>query len=250
MKRIRILVILLFIIIFIISTFNIYKSLIDYKTADNIYKELQENYVVKYPLPEQPVDDIDDEPIPISVDFTALKDRNPDVVGWLYCPDTPINYPVVQGKDNNEYLRCDLEKNYIISGIIFVDYRNSKIGEDQNYILYGHHMKDDTMFGTLVNYKDQSYYEKHPIMYYLTPNENFIIELYAGIVVSRDSKIYEPHLNKTLFVDFLQNAKENSTFKSNTTLKNESKLITLSTCSYEYDNARYIVIGQLNKLNT
>ena len=102
--------------------------------------------------------------LPISIDFDSLLSRNKDVIGWLYCPDTVINYPVVQGENNDQYLRKDLDGKYLVSGTLFADYRNGALGEDANYIIYGHNMKNGTMFSLLAKYKQQSYYDKHPVI--------------------------------------------------------------------------------------
>lgn len=242
--------------VFGFAVFNAVKIVADYEKADGLYEDLQNQYVETNT--EQPKDTQTDETItgenepnevaPISIDFASLLEENSDIVGWIYCPDTPINYPVVQGKDNNQYLRRDLGGNYLVSGTIFVDYRNGAIGEDSNLLIYGHNMKDKSMFGTLVRYKEQAYYDEHPALYYLTPEADYKIELYAGIVVKRNAVIYQPNPDEAELAEFLNNAKDKSTFVSNVELAEDNVLITLSTCSYEYNNARYIVIGKLSRL--
>jgi sortase B len=182
--------------------------------------------------------------MPICIDFDALKQENNDIIGWIYCPDTPINYPVVKGKDNNQYLRADLKGKYLVSGTIFADYRNNEVGEDKNYIVYGHNMKTSTMFGTLVKYKDQTYYDSHPILYFLTPERNYIIELIAGAVVKRDSDIYQTAPADNTIADIMIK----STFNSTVEIGKGENIITLSTCSYEFNNARYVVVGKLKKI--
>ena len=154
----------------------------------------------------------------------------------------------MQAEDNDQYLRRALNGKYLVSGTVFVDYRNGAIGEDANYIVYGHNMKDGSMFSSLAKYKEQSYYDEHPVMYYLTPDGDYKIELYAGLVVKRDALIYVPNPEETEFAEFLTNAKANSTFKSDIELTENDTLITLSTCSYEYNNARYIVVGKMDRL--
>lgn len=89
------------------------------------------------------------------------------------------------------------------------------------------------------------YYDEHPVLYYLTPDDDYKIELYAGLVVKRDSVIYSPNPRKSEFAEFLTYAKEHSTFQSDVEITEDDTLITLSTCSYEYNNARYIVMGKL-----
>lgn len=275
-----ILTVFLLVAVFSFASFKIVKTLTDYREAKEIYGGLQQQFVetksktdeatpVKTPtetqsedIPqetyvnettneppfEEPLTEDPVEQAPISVDFSSLLEINTDIVGWIYCPDSPINYPVAQGADNNEYLRRDLNGKYLISGTVFTDYRNGSIGEDRNYIVYGHNMKDGSMFGSLVKYKQPEYYDKHPVLYYLTPDGDYRIELYAGIVIPRDAVIYQPNPDKAEFTEFLQNAKANSTFISDTVLEEGDVLITLSTCSYEYDNARYVVIGKMIRL--
>lgn len=105
-------------------------------------------------------------------------------------------------------------------------------------------MKNSTMFGTLVKYKDQTYYDSHPILYFLTPERNYIIELIAGAVVKRDSDIYQTAPTDNTIADIMAK----STFNSAVEIGNGENIITLSTCSYEFNNARYVVIGKLKKI--
>lgn len=238
--------------VFVFAAFNIGKIYYDYNKADNTYKVIQDEYVATKDVEsnseatqgneDQPPKEI--EP-PIAIDFDALLDRNKDVVGWLYCPDTVINYPVVQGKNNDRYLRKDLDGKYLVSGTLFADYRNGELNEDANYIIYGHNMKNGTMFSSLAKYKQQSYYNQHPIMYYLTPDGNYKLELFAGLVVKRDDKIYLPNQSEEEFTELIEKYRAKSTFKTNVELEYSDTIVTLSTCSYEFDNARYIVIGRL-----
>ena len=230
------------IVILVTSLFLIIKSIYNYKTAEATNRDLQEMYVrVVKPTTEKPKDIIS---FPISVDFEKLKQNNSHIVGWIYCPDTPINYPVVKGNDNNWYLRKNLYGKHLASGTIFADYRNGDIGNDTNYILYGHNMKNSSMFGTLKKYNEQSYYDTHPIIYFSTPSYNYIIEIYAGTVVRSDSEIYQPEPPK----EIITKIKSNSTFVSTLVIESKDNLITLSTCSSEFNNARYVLIGKVKKV--
>ncbi len=250
-KTIRIINIVL-IAVFVIAAFNIGKIYYDYNKADSTYEEIQYEYVASneelFESEQKGANESEQtkapEP-PITIDFDALLSRNKDVVGWLYCPDTVINYPVVKGKNNDQYLRRDLDGKYLVSGTLFADYRNGKLGEDANYIIYGHNMKNGTMFNMLAKYKQQAYYDQHPVMYYLTPDGNYRLELFAGLVVKRDDKIYNPKLDEEAFLALLNDYRARSTFKSDIEPQHNDTIITLSTCSYEFDNARYIVIGRL-----
>lgn len=242
---------------------QIVKTQQDYKEADTLYSELRDKYVETVPdiLPETTPDtsgtesessDTTPEPlsetVPIAIDFDALLADNEDVVGWIYCPDTPINYPVAQGKDNNEYLRHDLNGKYLVSGTIFVDYRNGPVGEDLNYVIYGHNMKNQTMFGTILKYKEQSYYDEHPVLYYLTPEQNYKLEPIAGLVVSTEDMIYQPSPETDSFSEYVEKLVEKSGFRSEAEYYPGDTLVTLSTCSYEFDTARYVLVCKLTEI--
>ena len=185
------------------------------------------------------------EAAPIEVDFEVLLETNSDVVGWLYCEDTPINFPVVQGEDNDYYLRRMIDKTWNSSGTLFVDYRNANDFTDGNTVIYGHNMKNKGMFGTLSNYKEQSYFEEHPVMWLLTPEANYKVELVAGYVTSSTSGIYSFGLSEEDIFALVEEAIRQSTFLSDFQTSQGDEFLTLSTCSYEYDNARYVLLGKL-----
>lgn len=247
-KKIRIVLLGILTAIFAFSVFRIVKITQEYKKADAANAALQNQFVQEIIPTTDPTTANttgEEKPVvPVSVDFDVLLQECSDIVGWLYCPDTPINYPVVQGEDNNQYLRTDLKGNYLISGTLFADCRNSAFGQDANYIVYGHNMKNGTMFASLTKYKSQTYYDTHPVLYFLTPQGNYIIELVAGAVVKRDSDIYQPAPNASV----LQAVLAKSTFRSAAVLVEGDSIITLSTCSYEFNNARYVLLGRLTKI--
>lgn len=249
--------------VMVFCIWQIVKTQRDYKEADTLYSQLQDKYVETVPdiLPETTPDtsgtesesfDTTPEPLPetapIAIDFDALLAENEDVVGWIYCLDTPINYPVVMGKDNNEYLRRDMNGKYLVSGTIFADYRNEPIGEDLNYVIYGHNMKNQTMFGTILKYKEQSYYDEHPVLYYLTPEQNYKLEPIAGLVVSTEDMIYQPSPEAESFSKYVEKLVEKSGFRSDAEYFPGDSLVTLSTCSYEFDTARYVLVCKLTEI--
>ena len=177
----------------------------------------------------------------ITIDFEQLLARYPNVVGWLYCEGTPINYPVMQSNDNDYYLRRLPGGTYNTAGSLFADYRCGEIGETNNYIIYGHNMKNGTMFSSLTKYKSQSYYDEHPTLHLLTPDGDYTIELIGGFVSNPTGDVYHTDLTYETVRELLRH----STFKSTVDVSYEDSFITLSTCSYEYENARYVVIGWL-----
>ena len=188
------------------------------------------------------------EQIPINIDFNTLKKVNKDIVAWIYSEGTPINYPIAQANDNEYYLRRLLDKTYNPSGTIFIDCKNNSDFEDYNTIIYGHNMKNDTMFGTLTNYKKQEYFNEHPDMYLFTENKNLKIELFAGDITTSESDMYSFPKTSETNEKLIKTAMNNSTFKSQTEVKQENKIVTLSTCSYDFENARYVLLGILKEI--
>ena len=185
------------------------------------------------------------ETAPIEVDFDVLLEKNEDIVGWLYSEDTPINLPVAQSSDNDYYLRRLIDGTGNNSGTLFVDYRNDRTFSDRNTIIYGHNMKNKEMFGTLPNYKEQSYFDEHPMMWLLTLDGDYKIELVAGYVTPTSSDVYSFEQSEEDVLAMVQQAVEKSTFHTDLEINPGDRFLTLSTCSYEYDNARYVLIGRM-----
>jgi sortase B len=188
----------------------------------------------------------DENAVPITVDFASLLEACPDVVGWIYCEGTVINYPVVQAADNDYYLHRNYDGNYNASGSIFVEAKNRRDFADANTIVYGHHMNNGSMFAGLEDWADQAYYESHPVMWLLTPTRDYRIELVSGYTTSAFSDTY------TIFSDsggemsaYLDRVMAQSDFQPKTERDDGAKYVVLSTCAYVFDNARYVLHGML-----
>lgn len=216
------------------SGYQLVRIYLKYKVGTDAYKKTASQAV-------KSKGDDDKNHVPISVDFDKLKAENPDVVGWLYCKGTPINYPVVQGKDNSEYLHKLFNGTRNFSGTLFVDVNSPKDMSGPNTIIYGHAMKNGSMFGMLGHFKKASYYKKHKYMWYLTPEGNYRLDLIRGYTAPADSLIYSAFdLAKVQAV--LAQTESKSDFNAGVDRLTVSKIVTLSTCAYDYDDARYIVI--------
>ena len=245
-RKIYLAICIILALVFIVSSTEVGITLYGYQQANREYSELQNRYVSERPNEEE---QSEEEHAPISVDFDALMKENADIIGWLYCENTPINYPVVQAKDNDYYLRRDLHGEYLKTGTLFADYRCTAVGTGQNNIIYGHNMKNASMFGALVNYKEQEYYKAHPVLYYLTPDKDYKIDLFSGFTADANSDIYRTEIGDTeAFEAFLQELQTKSTFTSDVSVSGEDHIVMLSTCSYEFNNARYVVFGKLTPL--
>jgi len=178
------------------------------------------------------------------VDFEALQKVNPDVVGWIYQKDTIINYPIMRGSDNDQYLHSDINKKYSVSGSIFMDYRNSGDFSDFNTIVYGHHMHDGSMFKSLRGYtKETDYYKDHKTFELITPDKKYHLQIVSAFITPATSEAYTYSFNNIADKQaFLNYAAKNSKISTGVTATTDDKIITLSTCAYDYDEARYVVV--------
>lgn len=196
-----------------------------------------EETVIAPPLPQ----------IPITVDFAPLLAQNADVAAWIYCPDTPINYPVVQGEDNQYYLDHMIDGSINPGGTIFLDYRCAASLEDGYSVIYGHNLKDQALFGSLLNYADPAYYDAHPVMFVLTPEKNFVLELFAGFVTEDGDGLYYLPPTALTKEKLIKNCMERSDFDSPLRPTAEDRLVILSTCAYDFEDARYVLAGVLRE---
>ena len=181
------------------------------------------------------------------VDFAALESINSDCVAWIRIDETEIDYPVVQGHDNSFYLKHLFDGEWNGAGCIFLDSRVEPDLSDRHSVLYGHHMKNGTMFSDIAKYKDQTFYENHTTGMILTPTENYRIEFFAGYVAGADDENAwkVTFATEDEYVDWLNETVGHSWFKSEVIPTAEDRVITLSTCSYEFNNARFVLVGRL-----
>ena len=180
------------------------------------------------------------------VDFAELWKINPNVVAWIYIEGTKINYPVVQGENNSYYLTHLIDGTSNSAGTLFLDYRNEKELSDRNSIIYGHNMNNGSMFRQITEYKDQTFYEEHPVCLIITPDENYKLEFFSGYVTDMNSEAWKMEFaSDDEYAQWLEDAIAKSVFSSNVTPNPQDKVITLSTCTYEYDDARFVLLGVL-----
>jgi len=247
--------------LFVYSGLNLLKINKEYKEARDYYDQMSETYVSvaePSPTPDQTAAEnveVDEnaagkEVCPITVDFNNLLATNKDVCAWLYSPDTVINYVVVQGDDNDNYLHHKLDGTYNASGTLFIDCECSPNFSGANTIIYGHNMKDGSMFASLHNYVDQDYYDKHPVMYISTPAGDYKLEIFSCFTCDFDADTYTlSFASEADYSAFLNKMASQSNVKTNVSVDSSERIVTLSTCTYEYDNARYVVMGKLVPLD-
>ena len=182
----------------------------------------------------------------IRIDFEKLRSINEDTLAWLYCPDTVIDYPVMKAKGNGWYLDHLPDGTYNANGTLFLDENSQTDFSGKLSIVYGHNMKSRKMFGSLTDYKKQSYFDNHPYIYlYTAESGNYRIDLIYGAVVDVEEWQARAFMREENFDSLLSYASNKTTFISDFVLSDTDKFIVLSTCSYEFDGARYMVIGKL-----
>lgn len=187
------------------------------------------------------------EPV-IMAKYEPLLEINDDVTGWVKIEGTKINYPVVQWEDNDYYLNHNIEKKDSQAGAIFMDFRNDKEGNNKNTILYGHHMKDDSMFNSLMGYKKQSFYKEHPIIEFDNLYEDMKWEIFSVYITDVDFYYIQTDFHdEETYNDFLKQIKEKSLYDTGVEVNKDDRILTLSTCTYEFNNARFAVHAKLVK---
>ena len=174
---------------------------------------------------------------------------NGDYVAWLAQEGTLIDYPIAQCGDNSFYLTHSFRGEESKAGCLFLDCRNGGCFQDELSAVYGHHMKDDSMLATLVEYKRQSYYEEHPTLALYTPCGDYEVKLFAGVIASGKDDFLQPFFGSDEeFDSYWSGVKEQSTFDSDVNVERGDRVLALVTCTYEFDNARYIVFGRMDEM--
>lgn len=185
----------------------------------------------------------------ISVDLSAVKARYPGAVGWLYCPDTVLHYPIMQSEDNQYYVDKLPNGASNANGSLFLDCRNDASLSDWNHIIYGHNMINGSMFGILMDYRNPDYYAEHPFMFYYTDAQIYRLEIFAGVHTVSTSIFYRFPTTEAEKEAFLSVAKNHSAFSSDVKVTPEDKVMVLSTCSGKVnEDKRFVVIAKLVSL--
>lgn len=225
--------------IILVSGYKIGKTMWDYQVAKSAYTNISEKTAK-----------VDPKQFTGVVDWKALKKVNPDVQGWLYQKDTVINYPVVQGTDNDTYLHTRFDKQWSGGGTLFVDYRMEKDFKGFNSIIYGHHMKDGSMFRSIRGYtKEEGYYDKHKTLELATPHGNYHLVVFSAFITkATDEDTYKmtyDEAEKQAYIDRAWEQSELPITRDSVDVTKSDRLVTLSTCAYDYEEARYIVMCKM-----
>ena len=185
---------------------------------------------------------------PLDLNWKKLQKKYPAIRGWLYLEDTVINYPIAQGEDNDFYLHHLINGDYEWKGCLFLDFRNDGKFRDHLTVIYGHRMKDGSMFKPLVQYREESFYKKHPVLLLSTPERDYDILVFAACTIPADSERYqmewseESNEDKQEYLDWIYSCTELAT---DVKVSPKDRIVMMSTCTYEFDEARLVVFGKL-----
>lgn len=221
------------------------KQLAMLKENDSLNAMMQQEVIVHKDTPQEKVYELLDE-------YKTLYNKNKNLIGWLKIDDTNIDYPVMQTKDNEYYLDHNINQEHDKNGTLFMDKDCDILKPSTNFIIYGHHMKSGQMFGNLNKYKSESYYKKHPVIHFDTIYEKGDYE----VMYVFNSKIYyedEITFKYYQFIDAfseqefdsnMQEMAKLSLYDTGVAAAYGDQLLTLSTCDYGENDARFVVVAK------
>lgn len=186
----------------------------------------------------------------LTVDWDALRAVNPDIVAWIYIPDSPVNYPVVQGQDNQEYLHkaFDGSTGWLASaGTIFLDSNNASDFSDRNSALYGHHMNDGSMFASLSDWQNNDEFNSHRDIYLLTPQGNYRLKTFAMVkTTGTDALVQTTFSSEESYRSYIQDKLDRSVVTQEGDVLGASDItqsMLFSTCEYSQADGRAVLFA-------
>lgn len=245
------LVLIIAIAVFCYAAYNLYHIYTEYKKGTDEYNHIEQMAVTnREPDEEQTETGADQGPslvAPMKIDFDTLRGVNEDVIGWIYVEALDgVSYPIVKGADNNTYLHMTYEKNYNFAGTIFIDCENSGDFNDCNTLVYGHNMKNGSMFGQLRKFsEDPEMYKKSKYFWIFTPDKDYRYEIIAAYTTGVDSDTYTLFKGPGQeFEEYLAKIKGRSEVQTDAGEMNiKDKIVTLSTCTGN-EATRFVVQGK------
>ncbi len=263
MKKLRLLLIAALVLVLAVSVGMLIRQNIQYREGEEAYAEAEalvelpdlSQLPQPEPVPEETVpseEEMAPEEQPVYVDpyadalrnmdFSALREVNSDVLGWILIPGTAVSYPVVQGTDNDYYLNHTWKKWTSVVGSIFLECQNSRDLSDFNTIIYGHRMNNGSMFASLKNYKKQSWWSDHPCVYITDDSGSHKYEIFAAYEVSTEGETYRlgfgSDREKQAFIDYCL---AQSVIDTGVVPRTYDRILTLSTCTGQGHATRWVV---------
>ncbi|MDS9472741.1 class B sortase [Sporosarcina pasteurii] len=230
--------------VFIYAAYGLIDTAIDYYKNRKVLNNLQETfYNADHPV-------IDDESASIRSGFDRLLKENDELVGWITIEGTQIDYPILQADNNVDYLRRNFYKEKNIAGSIFMDFRNDVQTPGLNTILYGHRMKDGSMFEQLTKFQDKDFFKNHQTFEYDTLYDSYVAEIFAVYITKTDFDYIQTDFSTDEeYEQLLAGIREKSMYETDVEVKADDHILTLSTCDYALDpnDGRLVVQAKLVK---
>ncbi len=239
-------------VILIIALWRLIPQMMDYRQSNAEYEELQGEVVDLGTDEEREYSNLSPSDYyewgSVQIDFNALRQINPDVVAWIRFDNTDeinVDYPILHSYDNDTYLRTDLYGNYHTAGSIFLEAANKSDLSDIYNIIYGHNMRNGSMFGTLRKYRDDSdFYEANRYFTIYTPNGAYRYEIFGYAEVDEDSEIYTVGYAPDAAYQRLINVMLSTSLRNTGIVPTvDQRIVTLSTCTASGDEYRFVVYG-------
>lgn len=233
--------------VFAYSGYQLFLIYSDYKEIDDEYNAIRDMVVIQDATEAQgDATEGETQKNSFQVNFDALLSINKDVIGWIrFDEPSAISYPVAQARDNSKYLYTSLEGKYLSAGTIFVDYQNSSDFRDENTVIYGHNMKNGSMFGQLRKFKNSEYAETNPYFYIYTPDGRKITyQIFAVKVVEDTSPTYDKiYADQDEFQTYINNIYKGAIYTSkDVAVSATDRIAMLSTCT-GVEETRLVVFG-------
>jgi len=247
MKIIRAILLTGLITVIVISGYNLLKIYNTYKAEGKMHNEVKQ---YKPGAPEDIHTDntgSEEQETLLNQSILDLQEKYKDAVGWITIPGTGIDYPFVQSADNSFYLRKDINGKYATAGTVFMDFRNNKDFTDFNTILYGHHMKNGTMFASLKQFNNKTFLDANKNGTVFLADKTYSIEFFAYMIVRTDDEVvYGIPADNGEKLHYIDHIKETAVHFRDIGITPADRIITLSTCSYEFKDARMVLIGRVD----
>lgn len=237
--------------VFLYAGYGLFDILMDYYKNRQMMGDIQETFYQATSDNQANSNHGNDGLKSVRTGFEPLLEINQDIVGWITIDDTQINYPVLQSEDNIHYLDKNYEDNISRAGSIFLDYRNNISEPTRNTVVYGHRMKDGSMFQHLIKFLDEDFVENHPTFQFDTLYNSYEAEIFAVYNTLTDFNYIETNFeNDQEYTELLDNIRNESRYDLDVQVDEDDDIITLSTCDYELDenNGRLVVQAKLNKI--
>lgn len=227
------------ILVFGFSTYKLVGYLTEYKRGEQEYSDISSAATVEEVSENEKAEKKEHPP---KVDFDKLREINPDTIGWIVIEGTVINYPVVQGTDNEYYLHKTFKKKDNMGGAIFLDAENQAGFTSDNSILYGHNLKTGKMFGSLRYYEDEEYWRDHPYIWILTKDRSIKYQIFASTDVKASDSVYTLDFgSRDEFSEYLKYCTEASYYDTGIEVGPDDYILTLSTCASDTEDGRRVV---------